>query len=185
MVFSMFFFFRDGDLLLRELKSLIPMAPNYKDMVVNKLREVTYATFFGIFGTGICQGVAAGMIFWGLGINNPTLWAAATALVSLIPVIGTATIWVPLSIYLILTGYLGKGIILLVLGSGVIGLVDNFVRPLIIEGKSEGMHLLLVFFSLAGGLILFGPSGLVLGPLVSALLVTFLDIYRAEFKEEL
>ena len=125
------------------------------------------------------------MIFWGLGINNPTLWAAATALVSLIPVIGTATIWVPLSIYLILTGYLGKGIILLVLGSGVIGLVDNFVRPLIIEGKSEGMHLLLVFFSLAGGLILFGPSGLVLGPLVSALLVTFLDIYRAEFKEEL
>ena len=61
MVFSMFFFFRDGDLLLRELKSLIPMAPNYKDMVVNKLREVTYATFFGIFGTGICQGVAAGM----------------------------------------------------------------------------------------------------------------------------
>lgn len=184
MIFSMFFFFRDGDILLRELKTLIPMAPKYKDMVVDKLREVTYATFFGIFGTGICQGVAAGLIFWGLGINNPTLWAAATALVSLIPVIGTATIWVPLSIYLILTGYLGKGIVLLMLGSGVIGLVDNFVRPLIIEGRSEGMHLLLVFFSLAGGLILFGPSGLVLGPLVSALLVTFLDIYRAEFREE-
>ena len=104
MIFSMFFFFRDGDILLRELKTLIPMAPKYKDMVVNKLREVTYATFFGIFGTGICQGVAAGLIFWGLGISNPTLWAAATALVSLIPVIGTATIWVPLSIYQIL-GY--------------------------------------------------------------------------------
>ena len=91
--------------------------------------------------------------------------------------------WIPQ--YLIMTGYLGKGIVLLVLGSGVIGLVDNFVRPLIIEGRSEGMHLLLVFFSLAGGLILFGPSGLVLGPLISALLVTFLDIYRAEFREEL
>ena len=184
MIFSMFFFFRDGDLLLRELKSLIPLAPGYKDMVVERLKEVTYATFFGIFGTGICQGVAAGLIFWALGIGNPTLWAAVTALVSLIPVIGTAVVWGPLSLYLILTGFLGKGIVLLVLGSAIIGMVDNFVRPILIKGRSKGMHLLLVFFSLVGGLALFGLSGLVLGPLISALLVTFLEIYRAEFREE-
>ncbi len=185
MIFSMFFFLRDGDLLMKELKKLIPLAPAYEDMVFQKLRTVIYATFFGIFATGIAQGLVAGIIFLALGINNPVLWGTATAFLSLVPVVGTAAVWVPMSLYLIMSGSLLKGIILLVLGASVIGLVDNFVRPLIIEGKSEGMHLLLVFFALAGGLLLWGPAGLVLGPLVAALLVTFLEIYKIEFREEL
>lgn len=185
MIFSMFFFFRDGDLFVREIKKLIPLAPEYEDMVFDKLKAVTYATFFGIFATGISQGAVAGIIFYFLGFQNPILWGTATAFFSLMPILGTATVWVPMSIYLIASGSVGKGVVLLVLGTLVIGLVDNFVRPLIIEGRSEGMHLLLVFFSLAGGLLLFGPAGLVLGPLVAALLVTFLEIYKIEFEEEL
>ncbi len=78
-----------------------------------------------------------------------------------------------------------KGAILFVLGVTVIGLLDNLIRPLIIEGQSQGMHLLLVVFSLAGGLMLFGPSGVVLGPLVAALFVTFLEIYKIEFEDQL
>ncbi len=185
MIFSMFFFFRDGDSLMNELKRLIPLAPAYEDMVFEKLRTVIYATFFGIFATGIAQGLVAGIIFLLLGISNPILWGTATAFLSLMPVVGTAVVWVPMSIYLIMTGSLLKGVLLLILGSSVIGLVDNFVRPLILEGKSEGIHLLLVFFALAGGLFLWGPAGLVLGPLVAALLVTFLEIYKIEFREEL
>lgn len=185
MIFSMFFFFRDGGTLIKEFKRLIPLAPAYEDMVFEKLRTVIYATFFGIFATGIAQGLVAGIIFVSLGISNPILWGTATAFLSLVPVVGTAAVWVPMSIYLIMGGAVIKGIILLILGSSVIGLVDNFVRPLIIEGKSEGMHLLLVFFALGGGLFLWGPAGLVLGPLVAALLVTFLEIYKVEFKEEL
>lgn len=185
MIFSMFFFFRDGHRLLEELKKLIPLEPRYEEMVLAKLKEVTHAVFFGIIATGICQGLAAGLIFVALGIGNPILWATATAFVSLVPVVGTAIVWVPMSVYLMVSGSVLKGIVLLVLGASVIGMVDNFVRPLIIEGRAEGMHLLLVFFSLAGGVFLFGTSGLVLGPLVGALLVTFLEIYKMEFGENL
>jgi predicted PurR-regulated permease PerM len=181
MVFCMFFFFRDGHTLLEEMKRLVPLAPEYEEMVVEKLRQVIYATFFGIFATAACQGISAGIIFMILGINNPVLWGTATAIFSLVPVVGTAVV----GLYLIFTGSAVKGVILLTLGALVIGLVDNLVRPLIIEARSEGMHVLLVFFSLAGGLALFGPPGLVLGPLVAALVVTFLEIYKIEFREEL
>jgi len=185
MIFSMFLFFRDGNRLLAELKRLVPLAPEYEEMLVEKLRQVIYATFLGIFATAVCQGVAAGVVFLVLGISNPVLWGTTTAVFSLVPMVGTAVVWVPMAIYLILSGSVIKGLILLVLGGLVIGLIDNFVRPLIIEGRSEGMHVLLVFFSLAGGLALFGPPGLVLGPLVAALVVTFLQIYKIEFREEL
>ena len=185
MIISMFFFFRDGAALVEELKKLIPLAPEHKDMVLNKLKEVVYATFFGIFTTGICQGIVAGFIFYFLGISNSILWGTTTAFFSVVPVLGTATVWIPMSLYLLLSGAYLKGIILLVLGVTVIGLLDNLIRPLIIEGTMEGMHLLLVFFALAGGLLLFGPSGLVVGPLVAALFVTFLEIYKIEFREHL
>lgn len=185
MIFSMFFFFRDGDRFIAELKKLVPLAPEYEDMLLRKLAEVIYATFFGIFATSACQGIAAGLIFFALGVGNPVLWGTATAIFSLVPMVGTAIVWVPMSVYLLVTGSPIKAVILLVLGAVVIGLVDNFVRPLIIEGKSEGMHVLLVFFALAGGLALFGPPGLILGPLVAALLITFLEIYKIEYREEL
>lgn len=185
MIFSMFFFFRDGEALLAEVKSLIPLAPQYKTKVLEKLQEVTQATFLGIFATGICQGLAAGVIFYLLGIRNPVLWGTATAFFSLVPVVGTAAVWVPMSIVLILQGSPVRGAALLVLGSTVIALVDNFLRPLVIDRSSSGMHLLMVFLSLAGGLLLFGISGLVLGPLAAALLLTFLEIYKIEFRDDL
>ena len=185
MVLSMFFFFRDGEALVKELKKLIPLAPEHEDLVLRKLKEVTHATFFGIFATGICQGIMAGVIFFFVGIENVILWGTAVAVFSLVPVVGTATVWLPMSLYLILSGSALKGIILLILGSTLIGLVDNLIRPLIIEVKAQGMHLLLVFFALVGGLLLFGPSGFVLGPLVAVLFVTFLEIYKIEFGDEL
>ena len=185
MVFSMFFFFRDGEALVRELKKLIPLAPEHEDLVLKKLKDVTLATFFGIFATGICQGIVAGFIYFFLGVSNAILWGTTTAIFSLVPVVGTATVWIPMSLYLASTGEVMKGVILFVLGVTVIGLLDNFIRPLIIEAKSQEMHLLLVVFSLAGGLMLFGPSGVILGPLVAALFVTFLEIYKIEFQDQL
>lgn len=185
MIFSMFFFFRDGERFVDELKKLVPLNPRYEDMVLAKLKEVTYATFYGVFATGISQGLCAAVIFYFLGIQNPILWGTATAVFSLIPVVGTAAVWVPMAVYLMISGAVVKGVVLLVLGGTVIGLVDNIVRPLIIEGKSAGMHLLLVFFSLLGGLMLFGPAGLIIGPLIAATLVTFLEIYKIEYEEEL
>ncbi|RPJ49499.1 MAG: AI-2E family transporter [Acidobacteria bacterium] len=185
MIFSMFFFFRDGHVLLNEFKRLVPLAPEYEEMLIERLKEVIYATFFGLFATAACQGVAGGLIFFGLGLSNPVLWGTAIAVFSLVPMVGTAIVWVPVAVYLLLTGSVIKGIVLLCLGGVVIGLVDNLIRPFIIEGRSHGLHVLLVFFSLAGGLTLFGVPGLVLGPLVAAILVTFLQIYKIEFKDDL
>ncbi len=180
-IFGMFFFFRDGSLVIGEIKQLIPLAPRYADMVFDKLKLVTRATFFGIFATALVQGLIAGVVFFVLGINSPILWGTASAVFSLIPLVGTATIWAPMAIYLMLTGSPIKGIILITLGGSLIGLVDNVLRPWIIEDRPGGMPLLLVFFALAGGLLLFGPAGLVLGPLVAALLVTLVDIYKIEY----
>ena len=185
MVFSMFFFFRDGEVFLQEVKRLIPLAPEHKDLVLSKLKEVTYATFFGIFATAFIQGIVAALIFLLLGINNAILWGMTTAVFSALPLLGTSTVWLPMSIYLILSGKILKGVILLVLGGSILAVVDNLVRPLIIEGKARGMHLLLVFFSLVGGLFLFGPSGLILGPLLGALFLTFLEIYKIEYGDQL
>lgn len=182
-VFGMFFFFRDGNLLIGEIKQLIPLAPRYADMVFHKLKLVTHATFFGIFAAALVQGLIAGIVFLILGISSPILWGTATAVFSLIPVVGTATIWVPMAIYLMSTGSLVRGIILITVGGSLIGLVDNVLRPWIIEDRPGGMPLLLVFFAMAGGLLLFGPAGLVLGPLVAALLVTLVDIYKIEYRQ--
>ena len=187
MVFSMFFLFRDGHLLLARLQGLLPLAPHYQDVLFGKLQNMVHATFLGIFVTGLCQGVLAALIFTILGIDKPVFWAAAVACVSIVPFFGTGVIWIPMSIYLMLSGSLGRGIALFLLGSLVIALVDNIVRPLVIEGHSEGMHVLLVFFAFAGGLLFFGPPGVLLGPLVTALLLALLEIYCLEMaasKEE-
>lgn len=185
MLISMFFFFRDGDAFYREIRQLVPFSSEHTDLVFRKLREVNEATFFGIFATGICQGIVAGLIFFILGIQNPLLWGSATAFFSVFPLVGTSAVWIPMSLYLILSGSAGRGFALLILGATVIGMVDNVVRPLIIRGRSKGMHLLLVFFAIAGGLYFFGPAGLVLGPLVVSLVLTFLEIYKQEFKSNL
>ncbi|RPJ85682.1 MAG: AI-2E family transporter, partial [Acidobacteria bacterium] len=95
MIFSMFFFFRDGHVLLNEFKRLIPLAPEYEEMLIERLKEVIYATFFGLFATAACQGVAGGLIFFGLGLSNPVLWGTAIAVFSLVPMVGTAIVWVP------------------------------------------------------------------------------------------
>ena len=185
MIFSLFFFFRDGEKLLSEMKTLIPLAPEYEEMLLSKLKQIIDATFFGILLTAIGQGVAAAGVFWLLSIPNPVLWGTATAFFAVVPVVGTAAIWVPLSVYLMLTGYVVKGILLLILGATVIGLLDNLIRPLVIEERSGGIHLLMVFFGLLGGLLVFGPAGLVIGPLIAAMVVAFLEIYKIEFADQL
>ncbi len=182
MIFCMFFLFRDGHMLLARLQSLLPLAPDYQKVLFGKLQNMVYATFFGIFVTGLCQGVLAALIFVILGIDKPVFWAAAVACVSVVPIFGTAVIWMPMSFYLMLSGSMGRGVVLFLLGSCVIALVDNIVRPLIIKGRSEGMHVLLLFFAFAGGLLLFGPAGILLGPLVTAMLMALLEIYRLELQ---
>lgn len=184
MLVTMFFLFRDGARIVEEFKSLTPLTERYEDVLVRKFKEVTRATFLGSLLTALAQGVAGGIVFWALGISNIVFWSSMIALFSLVPVVGSALIWGPWAIYFFLTGSVVKGIVLIALAVLFIGMVDNLVRPLFIQGQA-GMHTLLVFFSIMGGIAYFGMIGMIFGPIIVSLGLTFLELYRIEFKEEL
>lgn len=180
----MFFLFRDGARFIRAFSSLTPLSSEYEAAITQKFREVTRAVVLGSLVTAFAQGVAGGLVFWLLGIPNTIFWAAAMALFSLVPVVGTAVVWLPWAAFLLLTGSVVKGVILIAAAVLFIGMIDNVVRPLFIEGQS-GMHTLLVFFSLMGGVAYFGMVGLIFGPILVSLCLTFIELFRLEFRSEL
>ncbi len=184
MLFTMFFLFRDGPLILRNIDSLIPLSRRQEIMVARKFREVTNATIIGSFITAVVQGLAGGIIFLFLGIPKLVFWSVAFAISSLIPVVGTSLISVPWAVYFILSGSYVKGIALLAAAIVIIGMIDNILRPLLIEGKAK-MHTLLVFFSIMGGIAYAGIVGMIFGPILLSLFLTLLELYKVEFKEDL
>ncbi len=183
-VVTMFFLFRDGRRFLRAFSSLTPLSQEYEAVIARKFRDITRAVVLGSLVTALAQGAAGGLAFWILGIPNALFWASAMALFSLVPVVGTAVVWAPWAVYLLLAGSTVKALILVGAAVLFVGMIDNIVRPLFIEGQS-GMHTLLVFFSLMGGVAYFGISGLIFGPILVSLCLTFIELFRLEFKTEL
>lgn len=184
MMITVFFLFRDGANLAREVKTLTPLSVEYEEMISKTFKEVTRATVIGTLLTAIAQGVAGGLVFWIVGIPKVFFWSASMALFSMVPVVGTTVVWIPWTVYLLLTGSWVKAIILAALCALVVGGVDNVIRPLFIEGR-VGMHTLLVFFSIMGGISYFGMIGIILGPITVALGLTFIKLYKSEFQKEL
>jgi predicted PurR-regulated permease PerM len=184
MLVTMFFLLRDGFKLLGEIEALSPLAGEYGKVIGSKLKQVTRATVLGSLLTALAQGLAGGIVFWFLGIPHVLVWFTLMTLFSLLPVVGTAIIWAPWAVYLIASGSVVKGVILIVMGVLVIGMIDNFLRPVFIEGQ-VGMHSLLVFFSIMGGIAYFGMSGMIFGPIIVSLGLTFLELIKLEFREEL
>jgi len=128
---------------------------------------------------GALQGTLTGLSFWALGIDSPVLWGVVTAVLSLVPMFGSALVWLPASIVLMFTGHVVKGVILLVLGIAVIGTVDNVVRPIIIH-KSLRLHPILVLFSILGGVQLFGVLGVLVGPVILSVTAALLAMVQQE-----
>lgn len=184
MVITMFFLFRDGEWILRLLSSLSPLTTEYEELLVDKFKEVTKATILGSLATALAQGFAGGLLFWILGIPNVIFWASLMALFSLVPLVGTSIVWVPWAAYLAMTGSYARAIILVAVAVLVIGMLDNILRPLFIEGKA-GMHTMTVFFSIMGGIAYFGMTGMIFGPIIVSIGLTFVELYRLEFQEEL
>jgi len=184
MLVTLFFLFRDGESLRERIHTLIPISPTYEQQIVDKFRVVATATVLGNLLTAVAQGVAGGLVYWALGIPNPLFWSFATALFSMVPVVGTAIIWVPWSIYFLLTGLLSQGVILIFLSFFVVGMIDNLIRPLFIEGRAK-MNTLMVFLSIMGGISYFGVLGMIFGPIIVAVGITFLELYKLEFQSEL
>ncbi len=177
MLYLLYFLLRDGRELAEKIKNKIPLADNQKTKLVTKFMGVIRATVKGNLVVALVQGGLGGLIFWLLGIEAALLWGAIMSVLSLLPA-GSGVVWAPVAIYFLLTGSILKGVILLTFGLLVIGLVDNFLRPLLV-GKDTQMPDYLVLISTLGGMALFGLNGFVIGPMIAALFLTAWELFSA------
>ena len=142
----------------------------------SKFTTVIRATIKGSILVAALQGALGGLIFWLLGLHAPVLWGVVMGLLALLPAVGAALIWVPAAIYLLATGAVWQGVVLLMFGAFVIGLVDNILRPLLV-GKDTKLPDYVVLISTLGGLATFGLNGFVLGPVIAAMFIAAWDIF--------
>lgn len=175
MLYLLFFLLRDGPRLSRRLRIAVPLSDSHKQHLTEKFATVVRATVKGNIAVAVVQGTLGGAAFAILGIQGPLLWGAVMALLSLLPAVGAALIWVPVAVYFLLTGELVKGCVLVGFGILAIGMVDNFLRPILI-GKDTQMPDYVVLTSTLGGMALFGLNGFVIGPLVAALFIAAWDL---------
>jgi predicted PurR-regulated permease PerM len=176
-IFTMYYLFRDGDRILHALRALLPLSHDQATEVFNRTSDVISASVYGVIVIAGIQGTLGGFAFWVLGLSSPLLWGMVMMLSSMIPVLGSFIVWVPAAAYLALSGSYWKAIVLVLWGAVVIGSIDNFLRPKLVGGKAQ-LHELLIFFSVLGGLRVFGVLGIVLGPVVVAITLALIDVYR-------
>jgi predicted PurR-regulated permease PerM len=178
MLYLLYFFVRDGDIISERITHAIPLPAEQREALIDRSTVVIRAMVKGNLLVAIVQGALGGLIFWFLGIRAPVLWAVVMAIVSLLPAVGSAVIWFPVAIYLLVTGAVWQGVILMAYGTFVMGLVDNLLRPLLI-GKDTHMPGYLVLISTLGGIATFGLTGFIIGPVVAALFIAVWDIFSA------
>jgi len=185
-LFVMFFLLRDGRILIDKIERIMPLKEKYRKHVFKKLNNMAYAVIYGSIIIAIIQGTLGGIGFLIFGLPSPLLWGIVMIFASLIPYIGSSIIWFPAAMILIIDGYINpetttiiKGILLLLYGIFVVGTIDNILKPKII-GDKAGIHPVLVLLGVVGGLSFLGFVGIIIGPIILAMLVTFIEIYEEE-----
>lgn len=184
MLYAMFFFLMDGRQALNLLLYYMPLASDQEERMVGRFMSVARATIKGTFIIGIVQGGLAGAAFFIAGIGGSAFWTAVMIVLSIIPGLGTALVWVPAVIYLYAVGDALAATLLLIWCATVVGTVDNLMRPWLV-GRDTKMPDLLILLTTLGGLVLFGATGFIIGPIVGALFVTVWAIYGETFKDVL
>ena len=180
MLYSMFFFLKDGKQLMERILYYIPLGNDEEDMLVERFVSVTRATLKGTLVIGIVQGALAGAAFWVVGIHGVAFWGTLMAILSIIPGLGTAIVWVPAVLYLVAIDHFAAAIGLAAWCIAVVGTADNVLRPILV-GRDAKMPDLLILLSTLGGLVLFGAVGIVIGPIIAALFVTVWEIFGTTF----
>jgi predicted PurR-regulated permease PerM len=165
MLFALFFMLRDGDAMSRALRALLPLAEAESARLMRDTRDLVVASVGAGLLVAAAQGAIGGVAFWLLGLGAPVLWGVAIAFCSLIPAIGSALVWLPAAVWLLVSGEVVRGVIMLLVGVLGIGLVDNILRPLLLSGRTA-VSGLVIFFGLLGGVAAFGFVGLVVGPII-------------------
>ncbi len=184
MSYTLFFFIRDGEKMLKRLMHLCPLGDKYEERLYAKFVATAGATIKGNLTVAVIQGTLGGILFALTGVPAPLIWAVIMTMLAIIPGIGTFLVWLPIGIVMLILGNVWQGVIILACGALLISTIDNFLRPILV-GKTISLHPLTIFFSTLGGVIVFGPSGFVIGPIIASLVVAFWDIYEEYYKDEL
>lgn len=175
-VFAMFYMFRDGRSIVGQIRTLLPLQSFERERILDDTRDIIYATMFASFLAAAAHGTLLGLAFLAVGIHAALFWGVMMGFFSLIPVVGSALIWVPAAIALAASGHVGKGVALALICTAIVFFVDYVLRPWFISGRAQ-IGELMVFIGVLGGISLFGALGIVLGPIVVGLAADFLDLY--------
>jgi predicted PurR-regulated permease PerM len=174
-IFAVYLMLRDGDRLVQRIPDLLPFERARSEEMLLRIRDVIYASVYGVLVIAGIQGGLTAFMFALLGIPSAALWGMVTMITSVLPLVGSAAVWVPGVVYLLLKGEWPSAIVLLAWGGVVIGMVDNFLRPRLVGGR-VGLSELTIFFALLGGLQVFGLLGIVLGPVLFAIAASMVEV---------
>lgn len=180
-IFTMYYFFKDGENISRTIRDSLPLEREQADGIMSRTREVIDASVYGVISIATIQGTLGGLAFWVLGLPSAIVWGVVMTFLSMVPMLGAFLVWVPAAIYLAVSGHWVKALILALWGILVIGMVDNFLRPKLVGSRTR-LHELLIFFAVLGGLSVFGVLGVVVGPVVIAITLALVDVYRTAGK---
>jgi predicted PurR-regulated permease PerM len=175
---ALFFFLRDADTITRKMRQALPFEELRRERMIRQTRDLIYASIAAGLLIASLQGLVGGLVFAVLGLGAPVFWGVIMGFLALLPFVGTWGVWLPAAVWLMATGQPGKGVILAALGAGIVASIDNFLRPAMLAGRAR-MNGLLMFISLLGGVSVFGLLGLVLGPLVMAIISGLLEAYNS------
>jgi predicted PurR-regulated permease PerM len=174
-LFALFFFLRDAPAIVRQVRAVMPFRDDgERDRVLKQVGDLIFASVIAGLVVASIQGALGGVAFWLIGIRAPVVWGTIMAFFALIPVAGAWVVWLPVALWLLATGDVTKGLVLIGLGAGLIGTVDNILRPIMLSGRSS-MNGLVTFIALLGGVAAFGFIGLVFGPVVVAVAMALFD----------
>lgn len=183
-IFTSYYWLRDGHHIKQVLMDISPIANSQENILLDRIIKSINGVVKGSFLVALTQGIIAGFGYWIFGVPNPALWGAVTLLCAFVPTVGTSLAIFPAVVFLFITGNSGGAIGMLLWGVLAVGLIDNFIGPKIV-GKSARVHPVLVLFSILGGVSVFGFLGFLLGPILMAIFVAMVDMYRSDFREYL
>jgi predicted PurR-regulated permease PerM len=175
--YLLFFFLRDRRAVLASLHHLSPLSREETETLLHRVRDTIHATVYGTLVVSTLQGVLAGLMFWWLGLPAPLLWGVVMAILAVVPMLGAFVVWIPAALFLALEGSWGKALILTLWGMLIVGTIDNLLRPVLVGSRLK-LHTVLAFISVVGGLMLFGPAGLILGPVALTITTVLLEVWR-------
>ncbi len=183
-LYAMFFLLIDGPGMLAAILDHLPLRADEKELLKERFLSITRATIKGTLVIGIIQGALTGVAFWVVGIPSVAFWTVIMIVLSIIPIVGGALIWIPACIVLFAMGAVGKAIGLALFCSLIVGSIDNLLRPRLV-GRDTKMHDLVILFSTMGGLVAIGPLGFIIGPVLAGLFVTSWQIFGSAYREQL